>query len=308
MGAMPQHLLGIGDLTTAQIEGLLRAAGKFLADGILPAHRKILANRMVVNLFFEPSTRTRVSFEIAAKRLGADVININAADSSLSKGETTLDMLQNLQALGAEAMVLRHPEAHLPQALAKDLSASIINAGDGNNEHPTQALLDALTMRQHKRRLEGLVVAICGDIAHSRVARSNVRLLGQFGVRVRLIAPPGMMADDLLQNGVQGFDDIQDGIHNADIVMMLRIQKERMQQSQIPDPGNYFKNFGLTHAKLKSAKSDVLVMHPGPMNRNVEISTELADDPQYSIILDQARLGVAMRMAVLQWVFLGKIG
>lgn len=305
---MPQHLLGIGDLSVPQIERLLEAATKFLAEGVAPAHRKILANRTVVNLFFEPSTRTRASFEIAAKRLGSDVINIDVAHSSLSKGETTLDMLQNLQALGAEAIIMRHAEAYLPAILAKDLNAAIVNAGDGHNEHPTQALLDALTIRQHRQRLEGLVVAICGDIAHSRVARSNVFLLKQFGVRVRLIAPPGMMDNGLLQDGVQGFDDIQDGIHNADIVMMLRIQKERMQQSQIPDPGNYFKNFGLTHAKLKSAKPDVLVMHPGPMNRNVEISTELADDPQYSVILDQARLGVVMRMAVLQWVLAGKMG
>lgn len=295
-----QNLLSIDDLSRSAIDRLFLRAEDFLGDQPLDAWRRVLAGRVVANMFFEDSTRTRTSFEIAAKKLGADVVNIDVAHSSLNKGETLLDTAQNLQAMGVDGLVLRHPENGAPQALAKGVSMAIINAGDGMNEHPTQALLDALTIKRHRGRIEGQVVAICGDIAHSRVARSNAILLTTLGARLRLIAPPGLMPDDAVKPGVQLFDDLADGIKDADVIMMLRLQKERMEKTALPNAANYFKHYGLDHEKIRHAKPGAIVMHPGPTNRGVEISAALADDPQYSVILDQVRIGVAMRMAVLE--------
>ena len=294
------HLRSIADVAQGDVDRIFARAEFFLNEQPTDHWRNILRGRAVANLFFEDSTRTRTSFEMAAKKLGADVINIEVAHSSLNKGETVLDTALNLQALGAQALVIRHPEAQLPHTLSQQVTMAVINAGDGHNEHPTQALLDALTIKRHKTKIEGQVVAICGDLAHSRVARSNVKLLHRLGARIRLVAPPGLMADDLILPGITVFDDFMDGIKDADVVMMLRIQKERMQQSQIPNPEHYFKHYGLDHQKIKTANPGAIVMHPGPVNRGIELSGALADDPQYSVILDQVRIGVAVRMAVLE--------
>lgn len=262
--------------------------------------RLLLDGKMLVNLFFEPSTRTRTSFEIAAKRLGADVVNISIEHSSVKKGETLLDTALNLDAMQIDALIMRHQESGVPHFIAPQMKASIINAGDGTNEHPTQALLDAFVIQKHKKKFENLVVAICGDVAHSRVAHSNAQLLTKLGAEVRFIAPPYFAEHKLKLPSVRTFDSMAQGLKDADVVMMLRIQHERMTSGEFAvSLKEYHQSFGLDHAKLGLAKPDAIVLHPQPMNREVEITSALADDPARSLIREQVGAGVAVRMAVL---------
>lgn len=296
-----RHLLDIERLSVADIESILNLAEKY-AEQNRSANQKCdkLHGKTIVNLFFENSTRTRTSFEIAAKRLGADVVNIDIEHSSVKKGETLLDTVQTLDAMQIAALVIRHAEDGVPQFLAPHLKASVVNAGDGKHEHPTQALLDALTIRRHKKSLAGLVVTICGDIQHSRVARSNIHLLNKFGATVRIVAPKHFMPVDIAKLNVAAFEDLREGIQGANIVMATRIQRERMEESDNPmSPADYFRAYGLTHEKLKAAKPDALVMDPMPLNRGVQISEELADDRDRCLIFEQVEMGVAVRMAVL---------
>ena len=257
-----------------------------------------LRGRTVVNLFFEPSTRTRTSFEVAEKRLSADTLSIAIAQSSVTKGETLLDTVRNLEAMAPDMIVIRHASAGAPHLLARLCRSVIINAGDGMHEHPTQALLDAFTIREHKKRLDGLKVAIVGDLLHSRVLRSNVHLLNRMGADVWTCAPATLMPPDLARFGVRPTTSIDEAVDGADVVMMLRIQHERMHGHFIPSTREYFALFGLTPERVRRAKADVIIMHPGPMNRGVEIDSEVADGP-YSVILEQVANGVAVRMAVL---------
>jgi len=261
---------------------------------------KSLTGRTLINLFFENSTRTRTSFELAGKRLGMDVINISAQASSISKGETLLDTAMTLNAMQADAIVVRHPSAGAVQLIAEKTNAHIINAGDGAHEHPTQALLDALTIRRKLGKLEGLKVAICGDIANSRVARSNIYLLKTMGAEVTLVAPPTLMPTGVAGFGVKHTIDMRAGLKDVDVVMMLRIQHERMAGRGIASVRDYFHSYGLDRTKLSFAKDNALIMHPGPMNRGVEIDTDVADDISRSAILDQVEMGVAARQAVLE--------
>jgi aspartate carbamoyltransferase catalytic subunit len=297
-----RHLFDTDVLSTADIETILSLASGY-AEQNRKKDRKIdkLRGRTCVNLFFENSTRTRTSFEIAAKRLGSAVISIPVAQSSTTKGETLLDTALNLDAMQIDALIMRHSEDRAPQSIAKHINAHVINAGDGKCAHPTQALLDAMTILRHKGRLDGLSVAICGDVARSRVARSNIHLLKKYGADIRVIAPDYFLSDDYKTMGVQIFSDLEAGIKDVDAVMMLRIQHER------PGAGcdfsahaqEYIATYGLNHDKLKVAKPDVIVLHPGPINRDVEITDALAADPQYSVILEQVEMGVAVRMAVI---------
>ncbi|MEI7892440.1 MAG: aspartate carbamoyltransferase catalytic subunit [Myxococcales bacterium] len=295
-----RHLLGIESLLPSEIQFLLDRAESF-ASSIEKTAR--LRGKVVVNLFFEASTRTRTSFELAAKRLGADIINVSPSTSSVIKGETLLDTAKNVEAMRIDAIVLRHSASGSPHFLAKRTSTVIVNAGDGAHEHPTQALLDALTMRRHKGRIDGLVVAICGDILHSRVARSNAILLRTMGAEVRLAGPRTMMppSAETIAPGVPGVTihhRLEDAVEGADVVMMLRIQTERFGVSCLSTLREYSRTFGLTERMLTRAKSDVLVMHPGPINRGVELDAKLADGAS-SVILEQVEMGVAVRMAVL---------
>ncbi len=296
-----RHLLDIESLSSADILDILELAEKYVEEGKGGKRRWCrLEGKTVVNLFVEPSTRTRTSFEIAARRLGADVVNVMVEHSSMKKGETLLDTVRNINAMQVDAFVIRHRENGAPHSVIRDTQASVINAGDGSNEHPTQGLLDALTMRRRKGRLDGLNVAICGDIEHSRVARSNVRLLKKLGGKPRVIAPSVFMPKDLDKLGVPAFDNMAEGLRDADVVVMLRIQHERLADGEFAmSLKDYHQRYGLDHEKLKLAKPDVIVMHPGPINRDVEISSSLADDKQYSVILDQVGNGVAVRMACL---------
>jgi aspartate carbamoyltransferase catalytic subunit len=266
--------------------------------------RDLLRGRTLINLFFEDSTRTRTSFELAGKRLGADVINMSVSTSSVNKGETLLDTAATLNAMHCDLLVVRHDQSGAPNLLAQKVGAAVINAGDGTHEHPTQALLDALTIRRHKGRLEGLTVAICGDITHSRVARSNIHLLTTMGSRVRVIGPPPLIPAEVERLGVDVFHAMESGLTDADIVMMLRLQRERMgakanRTGPVPSAREYFRFFGLDAEKLARARPDALVMHPGPMNRGVEIDSAVADDVDRSVIREQVEMGVAVRMAVL---------
>jgi aspartate carbamoyltransferase catalytic subunit len=258
-----------------------------------------LRGQTLINLFFEDSTRTRTSFELAGKRLGADVINMSVSTSSVNKGETLLDTAATLNAMHCDLLVVRHDQSGAPNLLAQKVDAAVINAGDGTHEHPTQALLDALTIRRRRGRLEGLTVAICGDVLHSRVARSNIHLLTAMGSRVRVIGPPTLMPAGVTALGVEVFHDMRSGLAGADIVMMLRLQRERMQGGLVPSAREFFRFFGLDAEKLAYARPDALVMHPGPMNRGVEIDSAVADDPDRSLIREQVEMGVAVRMAVL---------
>jgi len=296
-----RHLLDIERLSAGDIDTILALAESNLKSlKNTPKKAGKLQGKTLVNLFFEPSTRTRTSFEIAAKRLGADVVNILIDQSSTKKGESLLDMVEAIDALGANALVIRHAEDGVPQFVAPHVKASVVNAGDGKHEHPTQALLDALVMRRHKKKLKGLTVAICGDIQHSRVARSNIHLLNKYGAKVRIIAPSYFMPLDFKNMKVEAFDDLKKGIAGADVIMMLRIQHERLGEGEFAvSLKEYSRDFGLNHDKLKAAKPDVIVMHPGPVNRDVEISSDLADDPKFSVIREQVQTGVAVRMAVL---------
>ncbi len=260
--------------------------------------RSNLRGRTQINLFYEPSTRTQASFEIAGKRLGADVMNMSVARSSESKGETLIDTAVTLNAMRPDIIVVRHAHAGAAHLLARKVDCSVVNAGDGAHEHPTQALLDALTIRRNKGRIEGLTVAICGDILHSRVARSNILLLGALGARLRVVGPSTLAPDSLSRLGVEVFHDMRRGLDAADIIMMLRLQRERMAGALTPSAREYFHFFGLDEEKLACAAPDALVMHPGPMNRGVEIDTAVADSPR-SLIREQVEMGVAVRMAVL---------
>jgi aspartate carbamoyltransferase catalytic subunit len=258
-----------------------------------------LKGRTLINLFFEDSTRTRTSFELAGKRLGADVINMSVSTSSVNKGETLLDTASTLNAMHCDLLVVRHGQSGAPSLLSQKVDAAVINAGDGTHEHPTQALLDALTIRRHKGRLEGLIVAICGDIAHSRVARSNMHLLTTMGSRVRVVGPPTLIPAEAARLGVEVFHDMKAGLAGADVVMMLRLQRERMSGGMVPSAREFFRFYGLDAEKLAFAKPDSIVMHPGPMNRGVEIESAIADHPTRSVIGEQVEMGVACRMAVL---------
>ena len=295
-----RHLLGIEGLSRAEITGLLD-----LSEEASKLSRKIdkkrddLRGRTLINLFFEASTRTQSSFELAGKRLGADVMNMSVSTSSVQKGETLIDTAVTLNAMRPDLLVVRHHAAGAVQLLSQKVDCSVINAGDGSHEHPTQALLDALTIRRHKDHIDGLVVAICGDILHSRVARSNILLLNTLGARVRVVAPSTLLASGIERLGVEVYTSMWEGLVDADIVMMLRLQRERMASSLVPSQREYFHFFGLDYEKLARAKPDALVMHPGPMNRGVEIDSNVADDPQ-SVIREQVEMGVAVRMAVLQ--------
>jgi aspartate carbamoyltransferase catalytic subunit len=258
-----------------------------------------LRGRTQINLFFEASTRTQASFELAGKRLGADVMNMSVGNSSVKKGETLIDTAATLNAMRPDIIVVRHQAAGAVHLLARKVDCSVVNAGDGAHEHPTQALLDALTIRRNKGRIEGLTVAICGDILHSRVARSNIILLSALGARVRVVAPSTLLPTGIERFGVEVHRDMRSGLADADIVMMLRLQRERMAGAFVPSVKEYFRYYGLNAEKLAFAKPDALVMHPGPMNRGVEIATDVADGAQ-SLIQEQVEMGVAVRMAVLE--------
>jgi aspartate carbamoyltransferase catalytic subunit len=295
-----RHLLGIEGLTPGEIIGLLdRAEAAVEVSRQVEKKRATLRGRTQINLFFEPSTRTQSSFEIAGKRLGADVMNMAVASSSVKKGETLIDTAATLNAMRPDIIVVRHHAAGAVHLLARKVDCSVVNAGDGAHEHPTQALLDALTIRRNKGRIEGLQVAICGDILHSRVARSNILLLQALGARVRCIGPSTLLPPGLDRFGVGIFTDMRAGLADVDIVMMLRLQRERMNGSFVPSVKEYFHFYGLDREKLAHAKPDALVMHPGPMNRGVEIDSEVADGAQ-SLIREQVEMGVAVRMAVLE--------
>ena len=294
-----RHLLGIEGLSAQDILVLLDLAEEAIeVSRQVEKKRSTLRGRTLINLFFEASTRTQSSFELAGKRLGADVMNMSVATSSVKKGETLLDTAMTLNAMRPDIIVVRHAEAGAVHLLARKVDCSVVNAGDGAHEHPTQALLDALTIKRNKGRIAGLTVAICGDILHSRVARSNILLLSALGARVRAVGPSTLLPAGIERMGVEVFRDMRSGLKGADIVMMLRLQRERMQGGFIPSPKEYFRFFGLDEEKLSHAKLDALVLHPGPMNRGVEIDSAVADGPQ-SRIREQVEMGVAVRMAVL---------
>ncbi|AHC73974.1 aspartate carbamoyltransferase [Candidatus Endolissoclinum faulkneri L5] len=294
------HLLGIDGLTKLDIDHLLNRSEYFVKHN-QQINKKCsnLQGRTIINLFFESSTRTKTSFELAGKRLGSDVINMSIESSSIKKGESLIDTAMTLNAMHPDVLVVRHPESGEVQLLSQKVKCSVINAGDGSHEHPTQALLDALTIRRRKGSLEGLEVAICGDITHSRVARSNIHLLLIMGARVRLIAPPTLLPSKIECMGVQIHHNMKSGIAGCDIIMMLRLQKERTHGSFVPSAREYFRYFGLDMNKLQAAKPNALIMHPGPMNRGVEIDSLVADDIKRSLIREQVEMGVAVRMAVL---------
>jgi aspartate carbamoyltransferase catalytic subunit len=294
-----RHLLGIEPLAAADIITLLDLSERFLEIAERPIKKvPTLRGKTVINLFLEPSTRTRTSFEIAAKRLSADAVNISGSASSTTKGETLLDTARNLDAMSPDVVVVRHAQAGAAEMLARQLRAGVVNAGDGAHEHPTQALLDCSTIRAHKGKLAGLVVAICGDIRHSRVARSNIWALTKLGARVRVAAPRTLLAPGLTDMGASVYERIEPALEGVDVVMMLRIQKERMGGGLFPNTREYSRYFGLNQRRLELAKPDAIVMHPGPLNRGVEIDPAVADGPR-AVILDQVARGVAVRMAVL---------
>ena len=296
-----RHLLSVHDLTRDEAEALIARAEHFIPflDGRV---KKLdtLRGRTLINIFFENSTRTQSSFELAGKRMGADVVNMAVRNSSVSKGETLIDTAATLNAMSPDLLVIRHGSSGAAQLLARKVSCSVINAGDGSHEHPTQALLDALTIKRALGRIEGLTVAICGDVAHSRVARSNVGLLTLLGAHVRLIAPPTLMPAGADTWGADVFNDMRAGVKGCDVVMMLRLQNERMSGGFIPSPREFFWFYGLDAEKLALAKPGALVMHPGPMNRGIEIDSIVADDANVSLIEQQVKMGVALRMAVLE--------
>jgi aspartate carbamoyltransferase catalytic subunit len=295
-----RHLLGIEGLSPDEITLLLDRSESYVEhDRQIDKKRSLLRGRTIINLFFENSTRTRTSFELAGKRLGGDVINMSVQASSIKKGETLIDTAMTLTAMHPDVLVVRHPESGAVQLLAEKVDCAVINAGDGSHEHPTQALLDALTIRRRKGRLQGLLVAICGDIQHSRVARSDIALLNTMGARVRVVAPRTLLPAEIERLGVEVFHDMAQGLKDVDIIMMLRLQTERMQGSFVPSIREYFHFFGLDYRKLAAARPDALIMHPGPMNRGVEIDTEVADDIDRSLIRQQVEMGVAVRMACL---------
>jgi aspartate carbamoyltransferase catalytic subunit len=296
-----KHLLGIEGLNPIEITALLDRAESYVEQNRQTnKKRDVLSGRTIINLFFEDSTRTRTSFELAGKRLGGDVINMSVATSSVKKGETLIDTAMTLNAMHPDVLVVRHPESGSVKLLSEKVNCAVINGGDGSHEHPTQALLDALTIRRRVGKIQGLRIAICGDILHSRVARSNIHLLTTMGARVRLIAPRTLIPTGIEHMGVEVFNDMREGLKDCDIVMMLRLQQERMHGNYFPSVREYFHFFGLDYAKLEGAKADALIMHPGPMNRGVEIDSEVADDFGRSAIHEQVEMGVAVRMAALE--------
>ncbi|MEX0956632.1 MAG: aspartate carbamoyltransferase catalytic subunit [Rhizobiaceae bacterium] len=295
-----RHLLGIQGLSAEDIELLLDRADAAVAISRQPEKKTgTLRGRTQINLFYEASTRTQSSFELAGKRMGADVMNMAVGSSSVKKGETLIDTAMTLNAMRPDILIIRHASAGAAALLAQKVGCSVVNAGDGAHEHPTQALLDALTIRRARGPLGKLTVAICGDVLHSRVARSNIVLLNALGARVRVVGPSTLMPAGIERMGVQPFTSMKDGLKGADVVMMLRLQRERMAGAFVPSVREYFRYYGLDAEKLKLAKDDALVMHPGPMNRGVEIASEIADGPQ-SVIEEQVEMGVAVRMAVME--------
>jgi aspartate carbamoyltransferase catalytic subunit len=295
-----RHLLAVEGLEPPYIAELLDLAESYaLLNRQGKTQRDLLKGRTLINLFFEDSTRTRTSFELAGKRLGADIVNMSVSTSSVNKGETLLDTAATLNAMQTDLLVVRHAQSGAPALLAQKVDAAVINAGDGTHEHPTQALLDALTIRRRKGRLEGLTVAICGDVLHSRVARSNIHLLLTMNARVRIVGPPTLIPAEAARLGVEVHHSMKAGLADADVVMMLRLQKERMTGGLVPSAREFFRFYGLDAEKLAHAKPDAIVMHPGPMNRGVEIDSAVADDPARSVIGEQVEMGVAVRMAVL---------
>ena len=296
-----KHLLGIQNLSILEANLILNEAKNFIKLNRSASKKlDLLRGKTQINLFFEPSTRTQSSFELAGKRLGADVMTMNVGNSSLKKGETILDTAMSLNAMHPDIIVVRHPDSGAPNLLSQKVNCTVINAGDGLREHPTQALLDALTIINRKGKIEGLKIAICGDILHSRVARSNIYLLNMLGAEVNVVAPKTLMPTSINKLGVKSFTNMKEGLASCDIVMMLRLQNERMTGSFLPSKREYYEYFGLTPDKLKIAKKDALIMHPGPMNRGVEIDTKLADDINVSLVKEQVELGVAVRMACLK--------
>ena len=295
-----RHLLGIEPLAPGDISTILDMADTYAdLNQRADKHGTALTGLTQINMFFENSTRTQASFELAGKRLGADVMNMAMQASSIRKGETLIDTAMTLNAMHPDLLVVRHPHSGAVDLLAQKVNCAVLNAGDGRHEHPTQALLDALTIRRAKGRLHRLNIAICGDIAHSRVARSNIMLLGKMENRIRLIGPPTLMPSGIAEFGAEVFEDMQEGLKDVDVVMMLRLQKERMDGGFIPSERDYFHRYGLDADKLSHAKPDAIVMHPGPMNRGVEIDGTIADDINRSVIQEQVEMGVAVRMAAM---------
>ncbi len=301
LGYAHRHLLGIEGLSAAEISFLLDLSENYVEQSRRGDKKTALLRGLtVINLFFENSTRTRTSFELAGKRLGADVINMSIAWSSIKKGETLIDTAMTLNAMHPDVLVVRHPDSGAVKLLSEKVNCAVINAGDGSHEHPTQALLDALTIRRRRGDIAGLTVAICGDILHSRVARSNIHLLTTMGAQVRLVAPPTLLPVAIDRLGVEVYTDMRRGLAGCDIIMMLRLQTERMKGSYVPSVREYFHFYGLDYEKLALAKDDALIMHPGPMNRGVEIDSALADDITRTVVLDQVEMGVAVRQACLE--------
>ena len=300
MGFNEQHLLGIEPLAPAAISEILDLSEQYVDQNLRENKSSDkLAGLTQINMFFENSTRTQASFELAGKRLGADVMNMSMQVSSIKKGETLIDTALTLNAMHPDLLVVRHPHSGAVDLLAQKVNCSVLNAGDGRHEHPTQALLDALTIRRAKGRLHRLSIAICGDVAHSRVARSNILLLGKMENRVKLIGPPTLIPSDFAEFGCEIYDDMDAGLGDVDVVMMLRLQRERMDGGFIPSEREYYHRYGLDGRKLKNAKADAIVMHPGPMNRGIEIDGDIADDINRSVIQDQVEMGVAVRMAAM---------
>ena len=300
MSFILNHLLGIEGLEQSAIREILDKAEEY-ADLNLKTKKRVdvLSGLTQINMFFENSTRTQASFELAGKRLGADVMNMALQGSSIKKGETLVDTALTLNAMRPDLLVVRHPQSGAVDLLSQKVNCSVINAGDGQHEHPTQALLDALTIRRAKGRLHRLNIAICGDISHSRVARSNMLLLGKMENRIRLVGPPTLIPSQIGEFGVEVYHDMLEGLKDVDVVMMLRLQKERMDGGFIPSEREYFQRYGLDFNKLSCAKDDAIVMHPGPMNRGVEIDGDIADDVTRSVIQEQVEMGVAVRMAIM---------
>ena len=302
-----KHLLGIQDLSISDVKLILDEAKKFISLNKSKNKKlDILRGKTQINLFFEPSTRTQSSFELAGKRLGADVMSMNITNSAIKKGETLIDTAMTLNAMHPDIIVVRHQDSGASNLLSQKVNCSVLNAGDGRREHPTQALLDALTIIEKKKKIEGLRIVICGDILHSRVARSNIFLLNMLGAEVNIVAPTNLMPKDIEKFGVKTFSNMKEGVKDCDIVMMLRLQNERMSSSFLSSNREYYEYYGLTPDKLEKAKKDAIIMHPGPMNRGIEIDTNLADDINRSIIIEQVEMGVAVRMACLKLLLIEK--
>lgn len=294
------HLLGIEKLSLTDVNYLIKKSTEWFEKNKIQANKyDLLRGKVQINLFFEPSTRTQSSFELAGKRLGADVINMSLKQSAVQKGETLVDTAVTLNAMKPDLLIVRHSSAGASELLSQKVDCAVINAGDGSHEHPTQAILDTLTILRHKKTIQGLKVAICGDILHSRVARSNIILLSMLGANISIVAPETLLPRYINSYKVKIFKDMKEGIRDADVVMMLRLQNERMLSSYIPSAREYFRFYGLDEEKLSFAKKNAIVMHPGPMNRGVEIDTSVADNVQ-SVIKDQVEMGVASRMAILE--------